>query len=142
MVEFEFGVGDIVHCYCTKQREDNKPTRDNIYRCSVLKQNPKGTYEIEFEDGEMYRHQHGTWMFRPPKFAYKEGEMLMGMRYDIRDMMDDEKANQLSVRPLLNHPCVVRHCNPDGSYRVEFLNQVLPYHDHFCEQWLRPLTGM
>jgi len=38
---------------------------------------------------------------------------------------------------------MIRHINADGSYRVEFLSSGSePYHDSFCESWLRPMDDI
>ena len=65
----------------------------------------------------------------------------------IAQRFDEGKFNELEVKPVDFVPqeevCIVRHINPDGSFRVQFTTRDDEiYHDQFCEAWLRKLTGI
>ena len=53
------------------------------------------------------------------------------------------KESTKNGQSVARDQCIIRHINADGSYRIEFMNdKQYPYHDSFCESWLRPMDDL
>eukprot|EP01084_Bolivina_argentea_P287672 493618_1 len=141
LIRRRFQTGDLMSCYCPKMVDNGHEDMYTLFRGQVMQCNANGTYAVQFEDGETHSRVDEIYMFSRCVHKYAEGDECVAFRYDrVADKDSDGEVVNIRAKKIARNECMIRHCNPDGSYRVEFRNiatRVL--HDSFCESWLKPL---
>eukprot|EP00484_Ammonia_sp_Unknown_P021909 CAMPEP_0197031312 /NCGR_PEP_ID=MMETSP1384-20130603/10356_1 /TAXON_ID=29189 /ORGANISM="Ammonia sp." /LENGTH=798 /DNA_ID=CAMNT_0042460823 /DNA_START=9 /DNA_END=2405 /DNA_ORIENTATION=- len=146
LIRRRFAVNDLVTAYCMKMIETEQDDMYTLYRGQVVAHKKDGTYLIQYEDGEQTPAVPDVYIFRCNRPKYEEGDVCIASRYDnIRECNDDGELINLKQlmekETVQENQCVIRHVNPDGTYRVEFVNvRQYPYHDSFCESFLRSIS--
>ena len=143
LVMQRFNIGDLISAYCPKMIENNHDELYTLYRAQVIGVNDNGTYKIQYEDGETIPKINECFMFERTNYKYEEGKLCIASRYDqiAEYNQENELVNIKNMKKKVEkNQCIVRHQNPDGTYRVEFINvPSYKYHDAFCEKWLQPI---
>ena len=143
LVRQRFNIGDLISAYCPKMIENNHDELYTLYRGQVVGINDNGTYKIQYEDGETIPKINECFMFRRTSYKYDEGLLCIASRYDQvpEYNQENELVNIKNMKKKVDkNQCIIRHKNPDGTYRVEFINvSSYKYHDGFCEKWLQPI---
>eukprot|EP00485_Elphidium_margaritaceum_P002516 CAMPEP_0202692720 /NCGR_PEP_ID=MMETSP1385-20130828/7028_1 /ASSEMBLY_ACC=CAM_ASM_000861 /TAXON_ID=933848 /ORGANISM="Elphidium margaritaceum" /LENGTH=806 /DNA_ID=CAMNT_0049348301 /DNA_START=27 /DNA_END=2450 /DNA_ORIENTATION=- len=149
LLQRRFGVGDLITAYCPKLIDMEDAAMYTLYRAQVMAIEKGGTYEIQYEDGEVFRGMDEVYMFAyeaAKVHAFGEGQLCLAMRYDAVSEVNEEGElvnvkEQYAAGDIGRETCVIRHVNPSGTYRVLFLQEPSePYHDAFTEQWLTSKT--
>ena len=113
---------------------------------------PRGTqadaldrHPVTFEDGETIPKVLEVYIFRPCAHRFAENELCVARRYDLLPAHNDGDVQRHRRVRVPRQKCVVRHCNPNGSYRVEFVGDGAdlrrPLHDALCEARMEPWHG-
>ena len=142
LISRRFKEGDLICAYCPKMIDNEHDELYTLFRAQVMECNSDGTYGIQYEDGENLAKINECYIFKRTEYKYQEGQLCVALRYDKIPHFDEEgeliNVKQIAKK-LGTNQCIIRHRNPDGTYRVEFINvQQYQYHDNFCEYWLVP----
>jgi len=113
LYDHEHAIGDQVTCYWPQFIHNRSASAYDLYRARVKSQNPDGTYEVSYEDGDLHKAVSPNWIFKLPVLRYKKGQKV----YSCWPQYAQNKNSKYRYRM---YPGTIEKVNPDATYDVEY----------------------